>query len=223
MSILKVPSQLQNFTAGYFKQLYNFLVALVASMSAPFATSILTTNATPLALATVPIPAGSTVLFEGTMMAVLGPGQVNGNLAPSFWAFTAGVYRIGAGAVVVSDPTFGNGNHNVPFCNGGEPAGSFGFGLSGDNLVLTASGFVVTEAWTSGHTYTAGDGAATAGQFVTANGNVYVCTTGGTASGVAPAGTGTGLGTGAFFAFVCAGSTVPVMWTVNGTVMTSAT
>jgi hypothetical protein len=116
-----------------------------------------------------------------------------------------------------SGPTDGDfSSIKKPFIeNQASPAaGATNATVSGNSLLIQASGFNIKEAWTSGHTYTTGDGVSTPGDFVTSSGNVWVCTTSGTASGSAPSGTGTGVGTGAKFDCVGVGTgVVTVTWT----------
>jgi len=177
----------------------------------PTVTSTAFTSAT---LATVATGTGTTVIATATVVANLGQGQVNANLGPTLYTTSVITWRVGGGSLNASSPSFTN-NVTAPFTNGGSGVqGSIGWSVSGTNVLLQGNGFNVLEAWTSGHAYVAGNGSTIAGQFVTANGNVYCCTTGGTASGSAPSGTGTGLGTGAIFAYVAAGSVVPVAYTV---------
>lgn len=173
-----------------------------------------TTDASGLVLATIPIPAGMTVAIEATIIANLGAGNVNANLGPSVYKISTAAYRTGSAAPTVPTPTI-TGGVNKPFTSYAA-SGNIGTAaetVTGNNLLLFAFGFPAPSAWTT-TTYTAGNGTTTPADFVTAGGNVYVCTSSGTASGSAPSGTGTGLGTGALFAFVCTGSAVKASWTL---------
>jgi hypothetical protein len=171
------------------------------------------TDATPHTLATIPIAAGTVVAIEVRILANLGVGNTNA-ARPGLWVATVAAWRVGSANAIAGITDASLASNFKPFLpvNTTSAPGLLGIVVSGGSVLLQANGFAVSEAWTSGHTYTAGDGTTTAGQFATANGNVYLCTTSGTASGSAPSGTGTGLGTGAKFDYVCAGSTVPVQF-----------
>jgi hypothetical protein len=174
-----------------------------------------TTSATPVTVATLAIPAAGTLMLSVVAIANLGTGP-NANAGPTLYRFTSGGFRKGSGA-----PTVGldNQKSNVspPFVQPGV-AGPGGINViaSGNNLLVQVAGFAIKEAWTSGHTYTTGDNLTVPGDFVTANGGVWMCDGGGIASGSAPSGTGTGQGTGATFTYVgpASGSQVVVNWTV---------
>lgn len=174
------------------------------------------TDATPYTIATVSVPAGGIVILDVTAVANLGAGNVNA-ARPGLWRIVVIAWRVGSGAASVGIVGGILGTNFAPFIPAATTSstGLLGVVASGGNLLLQANGFAVTEAWTSGHAYVTGDGSTTVGQFVTANGNVYLCTTSGTATGSAPSGTGKGLGTGAKWDYVCAGSTVPVQWTMG--------
>lgn len=210
-------------TVSYAKD--GALGVLTVGLAAGLATTVpptITTDATPRTVATIPIPAGSNVALQLRLIATLAPGQVNANLGPAVYRVETFAGRTGTGAPQpgsvknTSDvsPPF------VAFLAGSAAAGAGDINFSGNSLVIQVSGFAVKEAWTSGHAYVRGDSSTVAGDFVTANGNVYLCTSSGTASGSAPSGTGTGLGTGAVFAFVCVGATVPVTWSGEYSVQT---
>lgn len=174
------------------------------------------TDATPYTMATIPVPAGGIVILDVTAVANLGAGNVNA-ARPGLWRIVVIAWRVGSGAASVGIVGGILGTNFAPFIPAATTSstGLLGVVASGGNLLLQANGFAVTEAWTSGHAYVTGDGSTTVGQLVTANGNVYLCTTSGTATGSAPSGTGKGLGTGAKWDYVCTGSTVPVQWTMG--------
>jgi hypothetical protein len=175
------------------------------------------TDASAHTVATIAMPAGKMVVVEFTITGNLGTangvGNINAPNAFGMWVTTALLARVGSGSVQVA-LVMALATASAPFCLAATTSSTGLVAVVGGatSAVIQVNGFSVTEAWTSGHTYTRGDSSTTPGQFVTNAGNVYVCTTSGTASGSAPSGTGTGLGTGALFDFVCAGSTVPVQW-----------
>jgi len=169
-----------------------------------------------LTLGTVPVPAGDTVDFEIVVIAVLGPGEVNANLAPTVYRLRVSAARVGSGSATVP----GNNDTSdvsAPFValENVPTVGTVNVTASGSNILVQATGFGEPVPWESGHAYVRGDGNATPGDFVTANGNVYLCTTSGTSSGSAPSGTGRGLGTGAKFDYVAAGAEIPIRWTLT--------
>jgi hypothetical protein len=90
---------------------------------------------------------------------------------------------------------------------------------------ISVTGFAIKEAFTTGHTYVAGDGSTTPGDFVTNAGGIYLCTTGGVAGASAPTGTGTGISDGTdVWAYVgpADGSKVSVRWTFRLTAFVTA-
>ncbi len=192
------------------------------SLADGYSPTLTNLTVTPLTLATLAIPAGSNVDVTLRIIATLATGQVNANLAQSCYRAEVFAGRTGSG---------GAGANNakdtsdvlapfVAFVGGAATTGTANLDVSGNNLLIQVTGFAVKEVWTSGHAYVRGDATTTPGDFVTANGNVYLCVSSGTAGGSAPSGTGTGLGTGALFSYVCAGSTVPVTWSGLYTVQT---
>jgi len=177
----------------------------------------ITTDATLTTVATIPtpVPAGGTLYFEGLLLAVLAPGGVNANFAGvTAYKIAAAYARAAGGSTPMQPDPSAGGGPSAPFIGFGKgPShGTAAVAFSSNQLVVNVIGFAVKEAWTSGHTYTAGDASSTPGDFVTANGNVYCCTGIGTASGSAPSGTGIGLGTGATFTYVGPGTAIPVEW-----------
>lgn len=165
-------------------------------------------------LFTIPIPAATTVRFQLRVNANLGAGpNANGWLGITEMIVTAARQGTGAPSVELVD----HSSHiDAPFR---EPATSAGTGrvnvtVSGNDVLVQVTGLDVKEAWTSGHAYLAGNGATTAGDLVTSAGNVWLCTTPGTATGSAPTGTGVAQGTGAKFDCVGVGiAYVPMTWT----------
>lgn len=178
------------------------------------------TDASPHTIATIPIPVGILDLDNLRILANLGTANgvanVNAPLGPTIYRKNLAVARGNSGGAVLAN-VIDTSAVSKPFIPDSATAtpGCVAFVVVGNNLLIQVSGFAVTEAWTAGHTYTQGDASSVVGQFVTANGNVYLCTGSGTASGSAPSGTGTGLGTGATFAFVAVGALVPVQWTMG--------
>lgn len=178
--------------------------------------SVLTTDASGVVLASIPIPIGGTVYVEAVIIPNLGAGGVNANIGgPSVYLLSIAAARIGSAAPTASTPTI-TGGVNKPFTSYAASGniGTAASTITGNSLQIFAFGFPAPSAWTT-TTYTAGNGTTTPADFVTAGGNVYVCTSSGTASGSAPSGTGTGLGTGALFAFVCTGTAIKVSWTIT--------
>lgn len=177
------------------------------------------TDASPHTVATIAIPVGI-VDFDVLVLANLGTANgvtnVNAPLGPTIYRKNLAGARGSSGGAVLANMS-DTSMISKPFIPDSPTAtpGCVAFVISGNNLLIQVSGFAVAEAWTAGHTYTAGDASSVVGQFVTANGNVYLCTGSGTASGSAPTGTGTGLGTGATFAYVAVGALVPVQWTLG--------
>lgn len=189
-------------------------------VTGPAPARLTTTDATAHTIYTISLAAGAAVKVEFTVIGNLGTANgvanVNAPNALGVWESAVALWRPGSGpvtaavlsSIATADDPF------LPLA----PASSTGLVAvvaGATSALIQVNGFAPTEAWTSGHTYTRGDGSTTVGQFVTANGNVYLCTTSGVASGSAPSGTGTGLGTGAKWDYVCAGSTVPVQWTMG--------
>ena len=179
---------------------------------------ITTTDASPHTLATIAIPGGSIVDIDVMILANLGTasGVANANapIAPTIYRTNLGAARTPSGSPVASivKDTSSISEPFLPGSNSATP-GCVSYVISGNNLLVQVNGFAAT-AWATGTAYVTGDGSTTIGSFVTSNGNVYVCTTSGTSSGAAPSGTSTS-GTGAVFTYVCAGSTVPVQWTMG--------
>jgi hypothetical protein len=194
----------------------------VTAPSVPVATAIAPvtyTDAIAHTVATVSVPISGSVLVKVTIVANLGMNNgvpnVNTPNAVGLWENTILMSRVGSGSVQAA-PISVLASASAPFLPlavSASPGLVNLLAVGASQVAIQVNGFAPTEAWTSGHTYTRGDGSTTVGQFVTANGNVYLCTTSGTASGSAPSGTGTGLGSGAKFDCVCTGSTtIPVQW-----------
>jgi hypothetical protein len=183
-------------------------------------TSVLTTDTTTRTLATIAVPEGSSVRLEFRIVANLAFGQVNANLAPCVYAFAQTVFRTGT---VTLDPMAQPNGHDqssdvsAPFLAFGGSSGS-GKGfltISGNDVLIQCKGFSPKETWTTGHTYTPGDGSSTLGDFVTSSGNVYRCVFGGVAGATPPSGTGTLISDGTcFWAYVGPGTAIPVRWTL---------
>jgi hypothetical protein len=175
------------------------------------------TDAAPHTLATIAVPAGGMVLITLSVLGNLGTSNgVGGTNAPNstgVWIVSALAWRVGSGSVGVAllSALANASSPFLPLANASS-TGLVAVVAGATSAAIQVNGFAPTDAWTSGNTYTRGDGSTIVGQFVTANGNVYMCSSDGTASGSAPSGTGTGLGTGAKFDYVCAGSVIPVQW-----------
>lgn len=181
-----------------------------------------TTDAAAHTLATLAIPAASTLDVGILCVANLGTGP-NQNRSPCVYRFAANGARVGTSSVT-SAAEDNRSSISAPFVipqNSATPGpGSVNVWNSGNNMLLQVCGFAIKEAWTSGHTYTAGNGGSggtTPGDFVTtADGGAWVCVVSGTASGSTPSGTGTAQGTGAKFDYIgpANGSQVTVTWTL---------
>lgn len=176
------------------------------------------TDASPHALATIPIPGGSIVDIDVTVLANLGTNagasNVNAPIGPAIYRVNIAAARTPSGSPAASIVKDSSGV-GAPFIlvQGSATSGCMSFALSGNNLLIQVNGFAAVP-WVTATAYVTGNGTSTIGSFVTSSGNVYVCTTSGTSSGSAPSGTGTS-GTGAVFTFVCVGSVVPVQWTMG--------
>ena len=196
---------------------YSQLVAPAGAPPPAVLPAVTYTDAAPHTLATIAVPAGGIVMLDfaviGNLGTANGVGNANAPNSPGVWKTTMLLWRVGSGSVGVAllSAIANASSPFLPLANASS-AGLVAVVGGATSASIQVNGFAPLEAWTSGHTYTRGDGSTIVGQFVTANGNVYMCSSDGTASGSAPSGTGTGLGTGAKFDYVTAGSVIPVQW-----------
>lgn len=177
------------------------------------------TDAGPETLATISVPVGSIVVVDFTVI-----GNLNtSNGAPGYkapqgdgaWKVTARLVNASGGIgtqVALLSTLASNGAPFLPAATS-SATGLVAVVGAGANALIQVNGFAAAP-WVVSTAYVTGDGSSVAGSFVTANGNVYRCSTSGTSSGSAPSGTTTS-GTGAVFTYMCAGAVVPVQWTLS--------
>lgn len=171
-------------------------------------------------LATISSPAGSVTLIQVSIVAnLMMPATSVAGTGSGTWVVWALCNNLGSGgnsAVTFIAQNSLNAN-SPPFLPAAttSTSGLVAIVANGNDFLIEVNGFAPLGAWASGTAYVTGNGTSVGGDFVTANGNVYLCTTSGTSSGSAPSGTGTALGSGAKFDYVCTGSTIPVRWTMG--------